>query len=389
VSRQAVDTLKQQIPLLDYLQTHDWKPARRISRGRLMGLCPLHSDRQPSFLVDPSKHLFYCYGCGRGGDVIRFVELQQNVRFSEAVAVLWRWRGSSSVLEDVSRFYQIQLHCHTPALRYLQKRGVDQPETIEQLRIGYAPGRCCLRRWLTLLGHSVSHLQQVGLLNSTFEDTYVRRIVFPLEENLYGRSIGNAAAHRFLPGGKGGLYRWDCVKEHADIILVEGLFDVAALWQAGFRNVTCALGCYLNARQLAQLCDGRRRNVYLAFDSDANGSGLQAVLRLSRFLADKAVRVLRIELPAGHDPNSFFTNGGDAKQFQRLLERPSYDVSRAGAAQSGKRPESLSSDRQECSGGGMGQSFSGSAASPWRRRHHVANLRPRSTALPPLVGRRT
>jgi DNA primase len=125
VSRQALDAVKQQIPLLDYLQTQDWKPARRISRGRLIGLCPLHSDRQPSFLVDPAKNLFYCYGCGRGGDVIRFVELAQNLSFSNAVAMLWRWRGSGSVLEDVSRFYQIQLHCHTPALRYLQQRGIE------------------------------------------------------------------------------------------------------------------------------------------------------------------------------------------------------------------------------------------------------------------------
>jgi DNA primase len=321
VSRQALDAVKQQIPLLDYLQTQDWKPARRISRGRLIGLCPLHSDRQPSFLVDPAKNLFYCYGCGRGGDVIRFVELAQNLSFSNAVAMLWRWRGSGSVLEDVSRFYQIQLHCHTPALRYLQQRGIEQVETIEHLRIGYAPGRCCLRRWMTLLGHSLPHLQQVGLLTSAGEDTYAQRIVFPLDENLYGRSIGNAAAHRFLPGGKGGLYRWDCVKNCLDIILVEGLFDLAVLWQAGFHNVTCALGCHLNARQLAQLCDGRRRNVYLAFDSDANGSGSLAASRLSRLLADKAVRALRIELPIGRDPNSFFTNGGDASQFRRLLEK--------------------------------------------------------------------
>ena len=68
MSHQALDELKQQIPLLDYLQAHDWQPARQLGRGRLMGLCPLHSDHKPSFLVDPSKSLFYCYGCGRGGD---------------------------------------------------------------------------------------------------------------------------------------------------------------------------------------------------------------------------------------------------------------------------------------------------------------------------------
>jgi hypothetical protein len=78
MSWQAADLLKQQISLLDYLQGQGWKPARRSGGGRLMGLCPLHPDHRPSFLVDPDKNLFYCYGCGRGGDVIRLTELYRN-----------------------------------------------------------------------------------------------------------------------------------------------------------------------------------------------------------------------------------------------------------------------------------------------------------------------
>ena len=150
-------------------------------------------------------------------------------------------------------------------------------------------------------------------------DTYSRRIVFPLEANLYGRSIGNAAPHRFLPGGKGGLYGWKKVRSCPEIILVEGMFDLAVLWQAGFRNVTCALGNQLNALQLRQLCDGTTRIVYLAFDADVNGSGQRQ--RLSHQLSVQGVTAARVELPSGHDPNSFFVNGGDGNQFQRLLER--------------------------------------------------------------------
>ena len=85
MNRQALDDLKQQIPLMGYLQAHDWHPARPLSRGRWMGLCPLHGDHKPSFLVDANKDLFYCYGCGRGGDVIRFAELYHQVKFSQAV----------------------------------------------------------------------------------------------------------------------------------------------------------------------------------------------------------------------------------------------------------------------------------------------------------------
>src|ERR1700730_18240583 len=100
MSWQAVSALKQQIPLLDYLQGQDWKPVRRIAGGKVMGVCPLHADHQPSFLLDPNKNLFYCYGCGRGGDLIRFAQLYHGVRFAEAMALLRRWSGASALLQD-------------------------------------------------------------------------------------------------------------------------------------------------------------------------------------------------------------------------------------------------------------------------------------------------
>ena len=136
------ESLKQRIPLLDYLRSQDWQPTRRIARGRLMGVCPLHADRKPSFLVDPGRSLFYCYGCGRGGDVIRFVELTESVSFGEAITLLRRWSGMGSLLSDVIQFYQVQLHRHPEAVAYLAQRGVRQAELIEHMRIGYAPGRC-------------------------------------------------------------------------------------------------------------------------------------------------------------------------------------------------------------------------------------------------------
>jgi DNA primase len=146
------------------------------------------------------------------------------------------------------------------------------------------------------------------------------RIVFPLAGNLYGRSISvSAPPHRFLPGAKGGLYSWEQVRPYPEVILVEGLFDYAVLWQAGFHNVTCSLGSHLNARQFQQLCD-RTRTVYLAFDADTNGSGQHAAQCLSRHLGAQGITARRVCLPDGHDPNSFFVHGGDAGQFQGLLE---------------------------------------------------------------------
>jgi DNA primase len=320
VNRQALDELKQQIPLMGYLQAHDWSPGRPLRGGRWMGLCPLHKDHKPSFLVDSNRGLFYCYGCGRGGDVIRFAELYHQVNFPEALALLRRWHGGEqSLLHEAERFYCIQLHRHSEAFAYLYQRGIRSGATIERMRIGYAPGGC-LRGWLTQLGYSLPDLHQAGLITGKGYDAYMRRIVFPLEFNLYGRSLSSAAPpHRFLPGGKGGLYAWPQVRQYPDVILVEGLFDYAVLWEAGFPNVTCSLGTHLNARQLQQLCDAHR-TVYLAFDADSNGSGQQAAHDLSLSLRERGIPARRVSLPDGHDPNSFFVQGGDARQFQSLLE---------------------------------------------------------------------
>jgi DNA primase len=284
-----------------------------------MGLCPLHADHKPSFLVDPHKNLFYCYGCGRGGDVIRFAELYHQVKFRQALELLRQWRGLPSLLREAAGFYRMQLHCHSEAVAYLYQRGIRSPEVIEHMRIGYAPGGC-LRAWLTQLGYSLQTLHESGLVTAAGYDAYMRRIVFPLEENLYGRSLSTSAPpHRFLPGAKGGLYAWGQVRLYPEVILVEGLFDYAALWQAGLHNVTCSMGINLNVRQFRQLCDGPR-TVYLAFDADRNGSGQQATQSLACRLSEEGVNVRTVVLPQGHDPNSFLAQDGNGRQFRFLLE---------------------------------------------------------------------
>jgi DNA primase len=258
VNRRVLDELKQHIPLLEYLQAHDWQPARALTRGRWMGLCPLHTDHKPSFLVDPNNSLFYCYGCGRGGDVIRFAELYHQVNFPKAITLLCEWCGLAPLLNAVVDCYRIQLHRYHEALAYLDQRGIHSWEVIEHMRIGYAPGGC-LRSCLMQLGYPLSVMQRAGLVHAAGHDSYSRRIVFPLDGNLYGRSVlSSSSPHLFMPGSKGGLYLWEHVRRYPEVILVEGLFDFAVLWQAGFRNVTCSLGNHLNARQFQQLCDSPR-----------------------------------------------------------------------------------------------------------------------------------
>ena len=319
MTRQAIDELKRQIPLMAYLEAQQWRPQRALARGRWMGLCPLHQDHKPSFLVDPQHDLFYCYGCGRGGDIFRFVEFYHQLNFPQALISLLRWRGQLPLLRAAADFYHTQLHRCREGLDYLYQRGIRTPEVIEHMRLGYAPGNC-LRRFLLQAGYPLASMQQTGLVNAAGYDSFCRRIVAPLESNLYGRSISaSAPPHRLLPGSKGGLYLWEHASRCTEVILVEGLLDYAVVWQAGFRNLTCAMGTQLNAHQLRQL-SSRPRAVYIAFDADVNGSGPRAARRLAQQLVPQGVTALLVALPESHDPNSFFNAGGNARQFQALLE---------------------------------------------------------------------
>ena len=322
-----VEKLKQRLPLLDYLRQQNWI-ARPATHGpEFVGLCPLHPETRPSFYVNARKNLFYCHGCGQGGDLIRFVQLSRQLSFRQSLAYLEQQSAPptdpAAVLEQAATFYQQQLDRYPEARRYLEQRGLRDPVLIQELRIGYAPGGS-LRRHLAAQGYSCELLQRLGLLNSQGHDAFYRRVIFPCCQgghvvNLYGRSVAAAFAHRFLPGSKGGLFAWESVRQFPAVILVEGLFDLAVLWQAGFRHATCSLGTHLSAEQFQQLCD-RPRTVYLIFDVDANGSGQQASRRLAPRLRAQGISTRRVFLPDGHDPNSFFVQGGDAGQFQALLE---------------------------------------------------------------------
>ncbi len=322
-----IEQLKQRLPLLDYLRQQNWNGRPTGDSSEFVGLCPLHTETRPSFYVNARKNLFYCHGCGQGGDLLRFVQLSRHLSFRQSLAYLQQQSAApadpDAVLEQAATFYQRQLDRYPEALPYLKQRGLHDPATIPDLRIGYAPGGS-LRRHLTAQGYSFDLLWRLGLVHSQGRDAFYRRVVFPCCQggrviNLYGRSITAVFAHRFLHGSKGGLYAWDQVQQCPEVILVEGLFDYAVLWQAGFRHITCSLGTHLNACQFQQLCD-RPRTVYLAFDADANGSGQQASQQLALRLRAQGLSPRRVLLPDGHDPNSFFVHGGDRGQFQSLLE---------------------------------------------------------------------
>jgi len=319
--------LKQHVPLLEYLTRHHWTARPIGSHQEFVGLCPLHPESRPSFYVNAAKNVFYCHGCGRGGDLIRFVQLSLNLSFCETLAHLKQELGlpepgEDEALKETVDFYQRQLERHGEAVDYLRNRGLHDPMLIQQLAIGYAPGGI-LHRHLTRLGYPADLLAKLGLIHQG-KDAFYRRIVFPCFDgsrpvNLYGRSIGGAARHCFLPRPKGGLYSWSTVRDAPDVILVEGLFDLAVLWQAGFVNTTCALGIHLTQTQFSQLSDRLDRNVFIAFDSDLAGQNAARALAQRLHAAGLSVRI--VDLPSEQDPNSYFVSGALPAEFDNCLRR--------------------------------------------------------------------
>jgi len=326
--REDLEQIKQRIPLLEYLQRRHWTGCRLAAREEFVGLCPLHRDTRPSFYVNARKNLFYCHGCHRGGDLIRFVELAEHLSFRESLACLKQYIALAAEPELLTRtttFFQHQLQRCSEAVGYLQNRGLHDPELVEELGLGYAHGGN-LRRHLADFGYSPDLLLRTGLINPQGRDTFCRRVIFPCCRqgrviNLYGRSIGAAFPHRLLPRSKGGLFAWDSVGTFSSVILVEGLFDLAVLWQAGFRNTTCAIGTHLTAVQWSQLCDQPGRCVYIAFDQDANQAGQRASRLLARRLESAGLRARIVRLPPEQDPNSYFVAGATAADFLDCLRQ--------------------------------------------------------------------
>jgi DNA primase len=305
------------ISLLEFLMERGWRPTRDHGREEIAGLCPLHRDSHPSFYVNRRKQVFYCHGCGRGGGLARLVRLLGDL--PELVA----GPPSEQLLNDTYRFYQRQLVRCEDAREYLAKRGIHDPVVIQRMRIGYAPG-ACLRGYLERLGYHRETLRSSALIDERGRDAFFRCVTFPLPRahNLYGRSINNRLCrHRFLPGSKGGLYGWHESSAFGSVIVVEGLFDLAALWQNGFPHSVAALGSHLNNGQIAELCSFDERRIYICFDADRNDSGQRASHRLSVQLRHAGMEALRVELPHGCDPAGFFVGGAGACDFRRLLER--------------------------------------------------------------------
>lgn len=333
-------------------------------RGKnLVGLCPFHNEKTPSFTVYPENGSFYCYGCGVGGDVFSFIRQIENLDYIDAVKLLAERSGitlpqdgyddsmqrlKNNVYEinrEAARFYHSYLMSPEGkwALNYLMDRGLSI-ETIKHFGLGAAPdGWDNLIKHLKNLGYSISDMLQANVVGKsqrgTYYDRFRKRVMFPII-NIRGKVIGFSG--RAMPGDdKSGakyvntadtpvykksenLFAMNYAKNHCDerVILVEGNMDVISLHQAGFENTVAALGTAFTDEQ-AKLLSRYTKEIVLIMDSDA--AGQKAIRRAGEILQNTGLDIRVVVLPDGKDPDEYVKKHGAAR-FKALLEGAASEI---------------------------------------------------------------
>ena len=326
----------------------------RKAGSRYTGRCPFHEERTPSFSVDAAKKVYYCFGCGAGGDLIKFVEETENVDFAGAIewladrfrvpleyeevspqldAARRRRERTLQLLEAAAAFYERYLwdaDAAAPAREYLAGRGLS-PEACRDFRLGFAPGGHMLVRKAQEKGFTRDELLAAGLSNRRGNDFFSGRIVFPLAD-ARGRVLGFQARKlreddplpaKYVNSPESELFQKGAILYGLDLarsaiakqeraIVVEGNTDVIALHQTGLSPVVASMGTALTERQLKTL-SGLTRRIWLCFDGDAAGEA--ATLRGMELAAQQGFVVRVVRLPAGQDPADL------ASDFETLLER--------------------------------------------------------------------
>ncbi|MBI3324994.1 MAG: DNA primase, partial [Candidatus Omnitrophica bacterium] len=330
-------------------------PLRRAGR-HFKALCPFHKERTPSFHINTEKQIFHCFGCQIGGNVFGFLMHQERLTFPEAVRQLAEQTGvrismdSSTaqhqstepllgILEKSCRYYE-RLLSHPsigkPARAYLNERGVSDA-TREAFRLGYAPGAGeALVQAATRSHSSLKLLDQAGLtLHGTHgpRDRFRQRLIFPVQDvrgrvvSFGGRGLAGQEP-KYLNGPETPVYMKgrhlfglaqakQAIGEAKQALVVEGYFDCAVLWQAGFQHVVSPLGTAFTTEQ-ANLLARYTDRVVLAFDADTAGEA--ATLRGIDILVERGFQVAIAQLPDGVDPDELVRAHG-IQALQELVAK--------------------------------------------------------------------
>jgi DNA primase len=317
------------------------------SGSRLWGLCPFHDEKTPSFQVHEDKQIFYCFGCGAGGDVFAFRMKHEGLDFPDAVRALGRELGiaipeergeegkASAVYranEAACAFFRAELRGpHGAAGReYLAKRGIPE-DLVDRFRVGFAPaGWDGLVNHLRRTGIAPADAELAGLIarRQTGDGHYDRfrgRVVFPITDpsgqiaGFGGRAMGDDVP-KYLNSPESPVYKksrvlfgigqaLDAIREHGRVIVVEGYFDLLALHRAGLHEGVAPCGTALTQSHAHRI---RRyaEEVVLLFDGDT--AGRVAAERALPILLAEQLRVKAAFLPLGEDPDTLVAKSGVA-----------------------------------------------------------------------------
>lgn len=321
------------------------------------GLCPFHNEKSPSFSVSPQKQMYYCFGCGAGGNVFTFIMDYENFTFLEALKMLAERAGVElpeleysreakaqadkkaqllQINKEAAKYYFIQLRGKQgqQAMNYLKGRGLSD-ETIQKFGLGYSDKfGSGLYRYLKELGYSDGLLHESGLFNADerhgMYDKFWNRVIFPIMDvnnkviGFGGRVMGdgkpkylNSPETKIFDKSRN-LYGLNMarVSRKRNLIVCEGYMDVISMHQAGFNNAVASLGTALTSLQ-ASLMKRYTDEVLIIYDSDE--AGTKATLRAIPLLKGVGLATKVVNLNPYKDPDEFVQNEGN-EAFEKRLE---------------------------------------------------------------------
>ena len=347
-----IDDLRLQANIVQVVQ--EYVPLRKAGRT-YKGLCPFHSEKTPSFHVDPDKGFFHCFGCGKGGDVFKFISEHEKVDFPEAVRMLAHKFGlalperSEGSGEDDRRDAAVRealLKIHEAAAEYFREQLAARDvtiQTIEQLGLGFASqSRDGLKSRLLKAGFSQGLLLQSGLIvqreNGEIVDRFRNRLMIPICREtgpvvaFGGRAMDEGQNPKYLNSPETAIYSKSRtlyglnltkaqIRKADFAVLIEGYFDFAQLFQSDAAPAVASCGTALTPQQ-AHLLRRFTSKVVLSYDPDAAGQG--AAARSCELLVSEGFDVNVVVLDRGEDPDTFIRKQGAARYRERLRTSQPY-----------------------------------------------------------------
>jgi len=334
IDRAKIEEIQRQTDIVSLIG--QYVPLKKLGRN-YRGLCPFHSEKNPSFYVNPEKGIYYCFGCQKGGNAVNFLMEYEKLDFPDAVKRLaknlgieidttrgLRYKELYEANEAACQFYAQCLgkDIGRRGQEYLQKRNLDLGK-LRTFKLGYAPASGGLATFMRQKGFSLDRLNKAGLI-STSREIFRDRLIFPIF-NVSGRIIGfggrgiddyiqpkylNSPETPIFKKGESlyGLHQSkERVRAKGEVLLVEGYFDLLSVYQHGFDNICAPLGTALTESQ-ATLLSRYAKKVVILFDGDL--SGIKAALRAIGLLINAQVDVHVVLLPDDSDPDSIINQQG-------------------------------------------------------------------------------